>query len=160
MSESIVQNCISKFDLRGKHISIFLPIERFREILTWKLLDENATFYLPVVKKDRKLVHIRFDSKDQLKESEWGIPEPIYGEEFDPSVLDIVLVPLLAIDQGGHRVGYGAGFYDSFLSVCRKDCRFVGLSYYDPIERIEDRLETDIPLHFCITPGELIEFQN
>jgi 5-formyltetrahydrofolate cyclo-ligase len=77
-----------------------------------------------------------------------------------PAQLDAVLVPLLACDQRGHRVGYGGGFYDRFLAECRPGALFIGLSLLDaePLAEIADVLPTDVPLHACITPGGVWNF--
>jgi 5-formyltetrahydrofolate cyclo-ligase len=69
-----------------------------------------------------------------------------------------VLVPLLAFDESGYRVGYGKGFYDRFLQQCRKDVLTVGFSYFDAIDKIEDTHQFDVPLNYCITPHRIYEF--
>ena len=63
-----------------------------------------------------------------------------------PSEIDVVLVPLLCSDGQGYRVGYGKGFYDRFLVKCRPDCRKIGLSYFPPVDRIEDVTESDVKM--------------
>ncbi len=157
MSVEIFDRLTENFDLNEKNISIFLPIKRFNEINTWPILNLNATFCLPVVEKEG-LRHIIYENREQIEVSDWGIPEPIYGNEMDVKLIDIVLVPLLAYDQNGNRVGYGKGFYDSFLAQCNDKCQFIGLSYFQPEQEIEGVFEQDIPLHQCITPKELIKF--
>lgn len=90
--------------------------------------------------------------------NEYNIQEPANGEEIEPALLDIVFVPLLALDRQGFRVGYGKGYYDRFLAKCREDVIAVGFSYFDPIDNIEDADQFDIPLNYCITPQQLYEF--
>ena len=70
----------------------------------------------------------------------------------------MVLVPLLACDRAGHRVGYGKGFYDRFLAACRPDCRKIGLSYFRPVEAIVDVYDGDVRLDRVITPDGVIQF--
>ncbi len=161
-SLSIYRRLLMELNLDGKKVSVFLPIERFGEVNSKHFLASlNSTqFYLPVVKANRDLVHIAYESGDQIQVSEWGIPEPKYGEEVSPEIFDYVFVPLLAIDQNGYRVGYGKGFYDKFLSQCSPTCQFIGLSYFDPIDAIDDLNEFDIPLHACATTRELIWFKS
>lgn len=106
------------------------------------------------------LAHYLLDERTVLEESRWGIPEPSTGETVGPETLDIVLVPLLAFDLSGHRVGYGAGFYDRFLSECRPDALKIGLSFFDPVARIADVQPTDIPLDSCITPEQVYWFNQ
>lgn len=156
---AIVNRAIYNLELTGKKVSIFLPIERFKEINTFYIIDKiDANFYVPVISGEASLKHIRYVSKDQLEISSWGIPEPTFGDEIDVQELDVVLVPLLAVDQRGYRVGYGKGFYDEFLSQCRPECQFIGLSYFDPIPLIEDIREEDVKLHACITPVAHFKF--
>lgn len=70
----------------------------------------------------------------------------------------MVLIPLLAFDKKGYRVGYGKGFYDRFLADCRPDVVKVGLSVFEPIDEIADLNEFDIKMDFCITPNRVWQF--
>ena len=87
-----------------------------------------------------------------------NILEPLSTEVVDPLDIDMVLVPMLAFDVSGNRVGFGKGYYDRFLSRCRPDCIKVGLSYFEAVEKIEDADEFDVPLNFCITPQQAYVF--
>ncbi|MFN4315977.1 MAG: 5-formyltetrahydrofolate cyclo-ligase [Chitinophagaceae bacterium] len=88
----------------------------------------------------------------------FNLPEPVGGEIVNPENIDLVLVPMLACDREGYRAGFGKGVYDRFLARCRPDCIKVGLSYFEPIEKIEDRDEFDVPLNFSVTPGTIYVF--
>ena len=157
-SEKIFASLSTLIDIKGKVVSIFAPIERFAEINTYPLLIANeSTFVLPVMKGD-DLIHVQFEEMKQLKVNDWGIPEPDYGNRFTPQEIDIVIVPMLVFDPRGYRVGYGKGFYDQFLAQCSADCKFIGVSIFEPIERIEDIHEKDIPLHQIITPNKVYHF--
>ena len=70
----------------------------------------------------------------------------------------MILVPLLAFDRKGMRVGYGKAFYDKFLAGCKPDIIKVGVSILDPVESIDDVYEHDVPLSCCITPKEFYDF--
>jgi len=158
-SLAIFNRAIHNLEMTGKKISIFLPISRFNEINTQHFIERiNADFYLPVIDSKTTLKHVLYESSEQIKVTEWGIPEPQYGETIAASELDLVLVPLLAVDQKGYRVGYGKGFYDRFLSSCGKNCQFIGLSYFDPIPQILDTHDGDVRLHGCITPMAFFRF--
>ncbi|MCW3106284.1 MAG: 5-formyltetrahydrofolate cyclo-ligase [Segetibacter sp.] len=100
------------------------------------------------------LVH---DETDFI-ENPYGIPEPEEGVKVAAEEIDLVFVPLLAFDKNGFRVGYGKGFYDRFLKKCREDVLTIGFSYFDPIDKIEDRNQFDVPLNYCITPQKIYEF--
>jgi 5-formyltetrahydrofolate cyclo-ligase len=99
-----------------------------------------------------------FEDFHQLKKNSWGILEPRQGVPAPPEKVDLVIVPLLAFDKLGHRVGYGKGFYDRFLKDCRSDCKKIGLSFFSPEEKIDDANPFDVPLHLALTPKEVFQF--
>ncbi len=88
----------------------------------------------------------------------YAIAQPVNGTLIEPTEIDVVFVPLLAFDEQGYRVGYGKGYYDRFLKQCRNDVITIGISYFDPVDKIEDTNQFDVPLNYCITPHRLYEF--
>ena len=164
-SERIHHLIRSSLDLKNKRCSIFLPIRRQKEINTFLIIDDLALISTQFVvsKSDfstREMTHFNYEGKRQLKENSWGIPEPTWGDQIHVNELDIVFVPLLAIDRKGHRVGYGKGFYDRFLVNCSSNCLFIGLSLFDEFVEIEDIRAGDIPMHVCITPNSIYYFDE
>lgn len=163
ISETICSILFRNFELRNKSISLFLPIEHQNEINTYLILEKavlnGARVGLPRInKQDISLKHYLFEKKQQLIRNHLGIPEPSYGEEIFPNEFDIVIVPLLAIDLKGNRIGYGKGYYDRFLKQCKEECLFIGLHLFDEFTNIDDINKFDIALHYCITPTKIIQF--
>jgi 5-formyltetrahydrofolate cyclo-ligase len=78
--------------------------------------------------------------------------------EVPATKIDVVFVPLLAFDKKGHRVGYGKGFYDKFLSECKPETIKIGLSFFEPEELISDVFEDDVTLNYCVTPNGVYAF--
>lgn len=113
---------------------------------------------VPRIISDTEMVHILLTERTELLSNPFGILEPREGELINPAEFDLVLVPLLGFDLLGNRVGYGKGYYDRFLAGCRDDVLKLGLSFFRPLERIEDTGSWDIPLDYCITPEEVYEF--
>jgi 5-formyltetrahydrofolate cyclo-ligase len=107
---------------------------------------------------DNSMQAIACNDDSDFEANHLGIAEPVSNEPIDPQEIDIVLVPLLAFDERGFRVGYGKGFYDSFLKLCRNDCIKVGLSYFEALPLIEDANDFDVPLNYCITPQKVYVF--
>jgi 5-formyltetrahydrofolate cyclo-ligase len=95
----------------------------------------------------------------EFANSLWEIPEPLGGNVLAPTDFDIVLIPLLAFDVAGNRVGYGKGFYDRYLLNCRPDCLKIGISLSDPVDLIDDIESYDIPLDIAICPAKLYDFR-
>lgn len=166
LSEQICQHLFSNFQLQGKVISLFLPIERTCEINTYKILEKavrlDVTVGIPktdTASYDLKM--IQFENPEQLYISEFGIPEPKDGKTISADKFDIIFVPLLAIDKKGNRVGYGKGIYDRFLAKCSPNCQFVGLFIFDELaEEIEGLNASDVPLDMVITPSGLYRFEK
>ncbi|HUH19853.1 5-formyltetrahydrofolate cyclo-ligase [Albibacterium sp.] len=149
------------------YIHIFFPIKHYREPNTVLLIDWLQSAYpqiqLVLSKSDMESLamhHYAWEKGQLLELNEWGIEEPRSGKVVLSEQLDIVLLPLLAFDRMGNRVGYGKGFYDRFLSTCRPDCLKVGLSLFEPVNSIEDTNALDVPLDYCITPNTIWEFKG
>ena len=144
-------------DVRFLHA--FLTAEHLREVDTFPLLHRlHAEFpgiQLIVPKTDfatGALTHATWQPGDPLLPNAYGLPEPVGGDEISPLTLDLILVPLLAFDRRGQRVGYGGGFYDRFLAQCRPDALKLGLSWFEPVGEISDANAHDVPLDACLTP--------
>jgi 5-formyltetrahydrofolate cyclo-ligase len=104
------------------------------------------------------LAHYHYNDGVEMIKNEYGIDEPKHGTKITETEIDVVLIPLLAFDQKGYRVGFGKGYYDKFLARCRKDVIKVGLSFFEAVEKIDDVTGYDIPLDFCVTPKETYIF--
>ena len=142
---------------------LFLPIERQKEINTDYILQILAGKDKEIVvsKSDFEsglMTHFLLTDTTIIRTNSYGISEPIDGLEVPVSTIDVVFVPLLAFDKNGHRVGYGKGFYDRFLSECKPKTIKIGLSFFDPEDLIKDVLSTDIRLDFCVTTTKIIAF--
>ncbi|MDB3883955.1 5-formyltetrahydrofolate cyclo-ligase, partial [Flavobacteriaceae bacterium] len=87
-----------------------------------------------------------------------GIREPISSNQKDASLLEVIFIPLLIFDKLGHRVGYGGGYYDKFLGNIKDDVLKIGLSLFEPIDKIQDIERHDIRLDYSITPKKVYDF--
>lgn len=163
----LLLNQIQKFDWSSiSYLHLFLPIKEKKEVDTFEILS-FFKHHFPQIKiiiprcnfDNRSLEHVVFDYEHTvLVKSEQHIPEPLYGKIIKEELIDVVLVPLLAFDKKGNRVGYGAGFYDRFLKKCSPQTLKIGLSLFGPIlEEIEPD-EYDVSLTHCITPNKTYTF--
>lgn len=165
-SARITANLFDNFDLAGaRFLHCFIPIKHFAEVDTrpifqwlWSEYPQIQTVVPRVNHETEELENLRYGIDIPLVENKWRIGEPSHNEHVEPTDIDVVLVPLLCFDLNGHRVGYGRGYYDRFLRRCRADCEKIGLSFFPPIERIDDAHEGDIRLNACVTPDQLYTF--
>jgi 5-formyltetrahydrofolate cyclo-ligase len=143
----------------------YWPIEENNEPNT-HLITEFLRFRNPEMKitypvadfNTMTMTALAVDIDTAFTKKELNIYEPQQGDPVPAEEIDLVIVPLLAFDKSGYRVGYGKGFYDKYLAGCRPDCIKAGLCYFDPIDRLEDVDEFDVPLNLCITPQHVYAF--
>ena len=166
VSKSLLDTFEKSFDLGlCKYIHVFLPIEKQNEVNTWPIVEylERHNQQVVISKTDlssSNLEHFIYDKSADLMPNKWGIPEPESGKKVSESEIDMVLIPLLAFDKSGHRIGYGKGYYDLFLSKCRTDCVKIGLSLVTPIDLIPETEPTDVKMDYCISPLGLHTFEE
>ena len=93
-----------------------------------------------------------------MKEGPFGAKIPGEDQFFDP---EIVIVPLVAFDSEGGRLGYGGGFYDRTLEVLRRrrPTLAIGFAYSDQMTERLPLEPTDQPLDLLITEKEIFNFQ-
>lgn len=144
------------------YFHIFLSIEEKKEVDTNYILTilqgKDKNVILSKMHDDKELIHFLLTDNTLIKKNKWNVPEPVDGIEVAANKIDVIFVPLLAFDTLGNRVGYGKGYYDTFLSQCKKDVIKIGLSYFDAEDQITDVYDTDIPLDYCITPNKIYKF--
>jgi 5-formyltetrahydrofolate cyclo-ligase len=148
----------------GHIVALYWPVRR--ELDPIPLIEglhaDGITTALPVIQAgaDRGLDFVPYDGRGPLTPGPHGIPQPT-----GPSVVPhIVVVPLLAFDRRGYRLGYGGGYYDRTLAKWRADGHnilTVGYAYAEqmclfplPIE------EHDMRLDFVITPQQVHDFRG
>ena len=94
------------------------------------LVTEGKTVYLPKVVSDEDMVLCRYTGAESLREGAFGIMEPAGTELSVVEAVDVVLVPGMAFDVEGNRLGRGKGYYDRFLkSLNNPRPRLIGVCF-------------------------------
>jgi 5-formyltetrahydrofolate cyclo-ligase len=107
--------------VNAQSVALFQPIEERHEVdlrpLGATLLGRGVRVAYPVADPETRAMAFRFvTGGDDLEPGAFGIVEPKAScREAAPGDLDVIVVPALAADPRGHRIGYGAGFYDRAL---------------------------------------------
>lgn len=118
----------SPWFLRSRHIAFYQANDG--EIDPMPLLRCAASMrkscYLPVLLPGYRLGFVRYRPGDGLRINHFGIPEPSnWKHTIDIGELDLVLVPLVAFDRRGGRIGMGSGFYDRSFCRVKQNRRYV-----------------------------------
>jgi len=155
----------STLDFKNIHtLHIFLPIVEKNEPDTFLLINwlriHQPQIHILVPRADFStalMTHHTFKGEEDLQKSIFNILEPMQEEQYTGKI-DMVIVPLLAFDDRGYRVGYGKGFYDRFLEG--QNCIKAGLSFFSSVGTIADTHVNDIRLDLCITPERIVYFST
>lgn len=148
---------------RGAIVSGFFPMRS--EInplpLMRRLAGEGAQLALPVIAGRGKPLIIRaWSTGDELASGQWGIREP--KPEAPEVAPDIMIVPLACFDRAGHRIGYGAGYFDMTIHRARslKPVVTFGVAFaLQEIDRVP-AADHDEQLDFVLTEREVIDFRK
>ena len=167
-SKAIYERWRNRFSLKKVgFFHCFQSIESRNEVDTRALIqfvrDRHPQVFtvVPVVDTIHKaLRHALVHDRLEMRVSKFGIPEPYMPVDFvHPVQMDMVLVPMLAFDDTGNRLGYGAEHYDKFLSLTRPTCIKIGLCFENG--HLKEPLPSkphNIPLNFVVTEENIIRF--
>jgi 5-formyltetrahydrofolate cyclo-ligase len=115
--------------------NIFIYVSFGSEVETHSIIEQaikdNKTVYVPkVINREEGMAAVKITALSELKASSFGILEPeTISEEAKPWQLDLILIPGLAFDKRGGRLGYGAGYYDRFLNDAKPETNKIGIAY-------------------------------
>jgi 5-formyltetrahydrofolate cyclo-ligase len=120
-------------------------------------------YFLPVLGATRQLQFAEYSTGGAINHNRFGIPEPAVpvDQRLPPQDMDVILLPLLAFDRQGHRLGTGGGWYDTSLAFLRGATRpaaplLVGIGYvFQEVESIPAE-PWDVDLDYVATDSELI----
>lgn len=143
--------------INAKTVLIYLDINsevRTRQELDL-LLSLKKTIVVPYVNKENlELFHL--ENINELQKGSFGVLEPAKELRVDSKIIkaqsiDFAIIPGVAFNQHGLRLGYGKGFYDKFLKRLRKDCLRVGIAFKSQVFDFIPSEEHDVSLDMIIT---------
>ena len=120
------------------------------------LVERGVRVGLPVI-TGTDIVARAWRPGEPTTETSFGALEPADGAPIEPSAIDVILTPAVAVDRAGGRVGYGGGFYDRFLPQTRSDA--VRVAVVLPVQLVDEDLPAgafDLRVDAIVTPNEVI----
>ncbi len=154
---SLLSECLAGY--RGVPIAGYMPIRT--EIDPLPAMAEAAAHGpvgVPVIQGEgMPLEFSRWEPFGPLKDGPFGAKVPVVDDFFDPEIL---IVPLVAFDRAGGRLGYGGGFYDRTLERlrARRATLAIGFAYAAQVADTLPLEPTDQPLDMIVTEREVIAF--
>ena len=151
----------------SKHIAFYLPNDGEMDLsllieYAWR---QGKQCYLPVLAEPntQRLWFIPYTPDSKLKHNRFGIPEPIHSPKTrlrKTLALDLILMPLVAFDEQGNRVGMGGGVYDRTLAFLRQrrywhKPNLLGVAYEFQKQAQFETNNWDIPLQAIATDKNL-----
>ncbi|MCM8765773.1 MAG: 5-formyltetrahydrofolate cyclo-ligase [Candidatus Omnitrophica bacterium] len=115
-------------------------------------IEEGKTVAVPVcITKERKLVPCKIGPHTRFIKGPYGIKEPLKKIPLPIESLDLVIVPAVAFDKKGNRLGRGKGYYDSFLSTIPKKTFSIGIAF-------DFQIVPRLPVRPCDVPVKQVLF--
>lgn len=165
--DNFIREKFLKSEYYKKSNKIFIYISYSSEINTIeiinKALDDGKKIFVPrTIFKTKVMDAVKINSLNNLKKDRYGIPEPaVHEPHIDPDELDLIVVPGVAFDKEGGRMGYGAGYYDRYFKKIseerKEEIKKVALAYdFQVIEEVPMDKQ-DVKIDCIITEKQIIK---
>lgn len=145
----------------AKLIALYSSIRN--EVDTWNLFDAAISLGKRVVFPridDGQMVFVEVESQRDFCSGTFGVLEPVGTKVVPVCCIDLIVVPGVAFDRGGFRIGFGKGYYDRALENRPLSCRLAGLGYAFQLEDNIPREAHDVSLDWLVTDQEVLSFDS
>jgi 5-formyltetrahydrofolate cyclo-ligase len=149
--------------IRARSVCLFWPIEDRHEVdlrrLDARLRERGTRIAYPGIDADTGAMAFRFVADpDAMNEHGFGFREPTPGDpEASPDELDVIVIPALAVDPRGHRIGYGAGYYDRALPRYAPPAVTVAVAFDFQLIAEVPESPLDVPAGWIVTDTRTLE---
>jgi 5-formyltetrahydrofolate cyclo-ligase len=146
----------------ARTVCLFWPIEDRHEVdlrpLDARLRERGVRVAYPGIDPDSGAMSFRFVADpDAMEEQGFGFREPsLRAPEAGPGDLDVIVVPALAIDPRGHRIGYGAGYYDRALPRFAPPAVTVAVAFDFQLVAEAPESAVDVPVAWIVTDARTL----
>ena len=157
-SDLIIEN-LGKFIKNAENIMIFMDMKNEVKITKLMKLYPEKSFFIPKItdSKNREMKINKY-KENELVLHKFGYYESSSSDFYNENILDIVIVPAVVFDLEKNRIGFGGGYYDTFLKKIRggnKKVLFIGICYdFQIIEKVPAE-EHDVVLDFVVSESRI-----
>ena len=158
-SDLIIEN-LGKFIKNAENIMIFMDMKNEVRITKLMKLYPEKSFFIPKItdSKNREMKINKY-KENELVLHKFGYYESSSSDFYNENILDIVIVPAIVFDFEKNRIGFGGGYYDTFLKKVReknKKVLFVGVCYDFQIVDEVPTESHDMILNFIVSENKVI----
>lgn len=162
-SQLITEHLIG-LNLLKENMNVFLYMDFRNEVMTQFILaylkEINAHIILPKTHiNDHSMTLHHIQDMEKLQLTKYGILEPTNETEIDVSQIDLILIPGVAFDKNGYRLGYGGGFYDRLLPHF-KEKPVIALAFDLQVIKVVPREAHDRKVSMLLTESTIIDFNE
>ena len=157
-SDLIIEN-LGKFIKNAENIMIFMDMKNEVRITKLMKLYPEKSFFIPKItdSKNREMKINKYE-ENELVLHKFGYYESYSSDFYNENILDIVIVPAVVFDLEKNRIGFGGGYYDTFLKKIRRENKkvlFIGICYdFQIIEKVPAE-EHDVVLDFVVSESRI-----
>ena len=157
-SDLIIEN-LGKFIKNAENIMIFMDMKNEVRITKLMELYPKKSFFIPKItdSKNREMKINKYE-ENELVLHKFGYYESSSSDFYNENILDIVIVPAVVFDLEKNRIGFGGGYYDTFLKKIREENKkilFIGICYdFQIIEKVPTE-EHDVVLDFVVSESRI-----
>jgi len=158
----IIENRLFSLEQYKKSHTIMFFVSFNSEVHTHEMIKKvlgNKTVVIPKVAHHQIELSVIIDFDNLIPSGKFGILEPIEVMQIAYKNIDLVLVPGIAFDKEGYRLGYGFGFYDKFLKKVPKAVK-IGLAFDFQIVDKVPREEHDVAVDFVVTEERVVKCRS
>ena len=154
-NQSVLQQLMDLKELQLAH-KVFLYLSFGDEVDTHKLMatciSMGKSVYAPRIEKHRRMAFYPVSDLSTCRPNPWGILEPTGEDAVYPDKTSVIIVPMVGFDITCQRIGYGGGYYDTYLGLIDEAIPRIGIAYAcQGIERLFQLEDYDHPLHKVVT---------
>lgn len=138
---------------RARTLALYWPADGEADVraLAVHARARGKRVYLPAVGHAGKMHFAPWPRGARLRRNRYGIPEPVGGRRASAALLDLVLMPLVAFDRQGNRLGMGGGYYDRALAARRRRPMRIGVAFALQEAAAIPAQPWDVPVEAVIT---------
>ena len=148
--------------IKSKNIMLYLNFNNEVDttpLVTWCFNNGKTVIAPYCIQSTREIIPFEINNlTTDLTKSTFGVMEPKHDllKKFDIDDIDLIIVPGVVFDKHCNRIGFGAGYYDRFLSKKSKEAITIGIAYdYQIIDEVPTDIY-DVPLNFIVTQDRII----